>query len=272
MNWRLLKDFAAMDLREYYSSLWAWGGLLIATILSLYIYWYTSRAFTPAISQISALGDLDYFSFIMTGELLLMIPVILMEGPTQVIKQAVGTGSMTTLLQLPCSTSAPVVTWTLAKVPTEAVTMALNLFLISILFGPIFGGRAVASIFCLILLSAPLFLGLGLVAAAFIVTLGRGDKVLGFAINALSVFSGIYFPVTVLPDFLRQIMQAGSPLFWLLEKGRQSVASSQFVTFSTGEFFALLAADFTFLFLGLVALKLAFILKQKTGSAWILRY
>src|SRR5690349_17263080 len=108
-----------MDIRDYYPSLWAWGGLIVATILSLIIYWYTSQAFSPVISQMANIPIMSYFAFIITGELALMIPQVLMEAPTQVVKQAVATGAMTTFLQLPCAPSTPVLLWSVAKVPTE---------------------------------------------------------------------------------------------------------------------------------------------------------
>lgn len=259
-----------MDIKEYYSSLWAWGGLLVATILSLYVYWYTSLAFSPTILPL-ANTSITYFAFIITGELALMIPTLLLEAPTQVVKQAISTGAMTTLLQLPTSRSTPIISWTLAKVPTELLRLTMNFTLIFVLFGGIFSWEAVFSILFLALLTAPIFLGIGLVASSIVVTFGRGERMINFAVNALSIFSGIYFPVAVLPDSVEIFVRSSSPLYWLLEKARQAV-STGVISISGSEILMTLGAGLVFTFVGVVLLRFAFALNQKTGAAWILRY
>lgn len=162
---KAIRDLTIMDLKDYYPSVWAWGGLLIATVMSILVYWYTSLAFAPVISQMAGGQSMSYFAFIMLGELALMIPVLLMEAPTQVVKQAMSTGAMTTLLQLPCATSTPLITWSLAKVPTELLRIFLNFILIFGLFGPVINASTILNIFLLGIVSTPIFLGLGLIAS-----------------------------------------------------------------------------------------------------------
>jgi ABC-type polysaccharide/polyol phosphate export permease len=263
-TWR---DLALMDIRDYYPSLWAWGGLIIATLLSLVIYWYTSQAFSTSIGQMASGPLTNYFSFIIIGELSLTIPQLLMEAPTQVIKQAVSTGAMTTFLQLPCASSTPIITWSTAKIPTELLRILLNYVLVIALFGAVFSFSSLLTILLLAIITAPIFLGIGLLASALVVAFGRGEKVLGFAVNALSVFSGIYFPISVLPASLQEAVSTSSPLFWVLEKARAPV----FVLSAT-ESIAILFCGMIFLFVGIFVLRVAFNYNQKTGSTWILRY
>lgn len=263
---KAFRDLAVMDLKEFYPSIWAWGGLLIATVMSLLIYWYTSLAFAPVISQMAGGQSMSYFTFIILGELALMIPILLMEAPTQVVKQAISTGAMTTLLQLPCATSTPLVTWSLAKVPTELLRIFLNFILIFGLFGSVLKGTAILNIFLLSLASAPVFLGLGLIASSLVVSFGRGDRVLSFAITSLSIFSGVYFPVGVLPGVVQDTVKSGSPLYWLLEK----VRSETLLSFQ--ELYWITLLGILLVVTGLFTLRLAFGHYQKTGTPWTLRF
>ncbi|OQW52858.1 MAG: hypothetical protein A4S09_08415 [Proteobacteria bacterium SG_bin7] len=263
---KAIRDFTIMDLKEYYPSIWAWSGLLIATVMSVLVYWYTSLAFAPVISQMSGGQTMSYFVFIILGELALMIPVLLMEAPTQVVKQAVSSGAMTTLLQLPCPTSTPLITWSLAKVPTELLRIFLNFILIFALFGAVIKASAILNIYLLAIVSAPIFLGLGLIASSFIVAFGRGEKILSFIVTSLSLFSGIYFPVGVLPHNLQEVVKSSSPLYWILEKARGE-------TFlSVSEFLAVILLGALLVAIGVFALRLSFGRHQKTGATWILRY
>lgn len=263
---KAVRDFTLMDLKEYYPSIWAWGGLLVATVMSLLIYWYTSQAFAPVISQMAGGATMSYFTFIILGEFALMIPILLMEAPTQVVKQAVSTGAMTTFLQLPCATSTPVITWSLAKVPTELLRLFLNFILIFGLFGAVLKSTMIVNIVLLSLLTAPVFLGLGLIASSFVVAFGRGEKALSFAVTTLSVFSGIYFPIGVLPNVAQESVRSSSPLYWVLEKAR----NESFLGFS--EYLVVISVGITLICVGIFALRLAFSRHQRTGATWILRY
>lgn len=272
MRLKILYDFIKLENTDAYPSIWAWGGMLIGTIASLAVYWYTSQAFSPVVSNFVTDQKLSYFLFVISGELVLMLPTLLLEAPAQVVKQATTTGTITSILQLPCAHSTPIVYLSIAKIPSELIRFFIHIILINILFGVLMPLSVVLKIFLLTTSVLPAFLGLGLIAAAIVVVLGRGERILSLGISAATVFSGIYFPVSVLPDSIKQIIQDGSPFYFLLQRARDIITTSVTSVFSIEELYKLLLINTILMLIGVGSLRLGFIISKLRGTNLVIRY
>ena len=118
-----------------YPSKLAIAGALVGSILSLIVYWFTSKAFAPVMTSHLAAEKVDYFNFVFSGELILILPLILIEGTIHVVRQSAAHGLLETFMILPTRTQTPLVLWTLAKIPLEALRLLILVGLAAIFFG-----------------------------------------------------------------------------------------------------------------------------------------
>jgi len=109
------------------------------------------------------------------------------------------------------------------------------------------------------------FNALGLFSASLIILMKRGDP-LGWAIRVSSaVLSGVFYPLNVLPDWLRTVSQV-LPLTHALELLRRSLLQSEGWAELQGELLALVGLSAVLLPLGLLACALAIRVARTDGS------
>ena len=77
-----------------------------------------------------------------------------------------------------------------------------------------------------IVLSLASFVALGLIAASFILVVKRGDSIAILGNIMTTVFGGVLFPITLLPDWIRPISYL-IPLSWALDGLRRACSSSR---------------------------------------------
>lgn len=116
-----------------------------------------------------------------------------------------------------------------------------------------------------LILTAASLLGLGMMSAAFTLVYKQGDPV-QFVFNGLSrLFSGVYFPVVVLP-FGLQGMSAFFPMTYGLEAMRKAILQGLSVMELQHELGSLLGFTVLLLPIGIASLKLALRQAKKEGS------
>lgn len=109
----------------------------------------------------------------------------------------------------------------------------------------------------LVLLSfIPFVWGLGVVGAAAILTIRRGSGVATIAGGLLALFSGAYFPLTLLPAWLRQVAE-WNPIAVALDGLRSSLLGGADWSDTAADVAVLVPASFVSLLFGLVAFRLA---------------
>ena len=213
-----------LDFRDRYSSYWAAFGELVAVVMGLLIYSYTAKAFAPAFSPVLGTHTTDYFTYVLVGELVLLVPLQLVENMTKNLKQFVSQGTIDPLLMLPSRPQAAPVLLSLAAVPRESLRVAVTILLGLTLFSFSVSPSGLLLAFVLQLLALPVFLGIAMLACAVLVVFGRGYGLLAYAMTAAAVVAGAYFPTSVLPEALQNFGLI-SPFNALLE-GTRLVLSS----------------------------------------------
>jgi ABC-2 type transport system permease protein len=69
---------------------------------------------------------------------------------------------------------------------------------------------------------APFVWGLGLISAGAMVTFRRGGRALGAFVTGVGIASGVYFPLSVLPDWLEKLA-VGNPFAIAIEGLREAL-------------------------------------------------
>lgn len=220
----LLLRFIHLDYKRFNSSWIVFAGQILASFVSLFVYFYTSKAFG---SQFSNLG-MDYFTFVLTAEVTLYLGGMLFVFPLDQSRQWIQNGLFAYMLSLPQSIYRIFLMRSLALIPrcfffvTIQLTIAILFFDLSITLNS-FGVLLIYPLFSFLL-----FFSLGIFSMSLFLLTGRGGASVGYLNTILAIFSGAYFPITVLPDWIRFI-GSFNPYGTLLTAVRKFVVDQNFI-------------------------------------------
>ncbi|MEK6578917.1 MAG: ABC transporter permease [Bdellovibrionota bacterium] len=214
--------FTQEDWRRRYPSAYALIGEATGLLLSLTVYWYTSRAFgTAGISEyLNGLAP-NYFSYIILSEVTLIIPLSLMNAVLEFTRLSREEGTLDELLLLSPHPVSLFVGLSVTGIPRETVRATLTLVLAALVFN--FHVTLPAFMGWLVIQGAALaaFAGIGMIAAGFFLIFGRGQGALTLITMVGTILGGAYFPQQLLPALAQKFSNLLSPFQILLQAPRQ---------------------------------------------------
>jgi ABC-2 type transport system permease protein len=163
-----------------------------------------------------------YFEFVMIGVVIATVTGLLLQRVATAIRQEQMIGTLEAVLVTPTSPTtvqAGSVAFDLLFIP---VRMAALLLAVSVTLGLGFEASGALPSAVLLLAFVPFVWGLGLLAAAAIVTFRRGTGVVGVAMSVLGLASGAFFPLSLLPGWLQAIAEA-NPVSIVMEGTREAL-------------------------------------------------
>lgn len=262
MSW-LIRKILQLERLNLYPKYWAYLGELFGILMTLVIYHFTAKAFAPNLENRLQFYGMDYFSFVLIGELGMSIPAYLFSNPAIRLKELSSNGALTALMTYPWSLRQILFHWVSAGALVEIARIFTNILLAFLIFDfvlPIHGYLYSAFF---ILYSAVAFIGLGFLGAAIGLFLGRGGGVLNY-ISTLSLFlAGAYFPIEVFPSYVKDIGTYISPFNPLMLLIRQSFSA---VSFDIPSILALTFWNILGLALGVISLQLAETQMRRKGN------
>jgi hypothetical protein len=263
VRWSVVREW-----RESYGSVWAVGGELFALVLSLTIYWYSAQAFRPTLGTGAGESFKDYFDFILLGEISLLIPLVTLLAGARIVRRALQEGSFDAWVfharDARHAMLASLAAAGLRVAPRVVLTLALAVGVFSLRFSP----SALPAALALQLAAFPCFAGVGLIGAALVIRFGRGDSALAHFSTIIAVFSGAYFPLSVLPRELGWVDEALFPSSTLVEASRRAFSGAATASESLGHVGALLLSGALALALGWVAVGRALRHRRRSGAGW----
>jgi len=165
--------------------------------------------------------------------------------------------------------------------PTRPLTLQIGLVVYDLIYVPIrtaiflsivmgaFGVRfdpgAVAPALVVLLLFIPMVWGLGMIGAGAVLTFRRGGGIVGFIGAAVSVASGAYFPLDLLPDRLAAIL-ALSPVAVAFDAARRTLIGGEGWAEISGELIYLGVSAVISLAVGLWAVQAAIVRERRMGT------
>jgi ABC-2 type transport system permease protein len=164
----------------------------------------------------------SYFEFVMIGVLVTAVSALLLQRVATAIRQEQVIGTLEALLATPIAVTtvqAGSVAFDLLFIP---IRMALLLLAVAVTLGLGFDAGGVLPSAVLMAAFVPFVWGLGLLAAATIVTFRRGEGLLGVAMSILGLVSGAFFPLALLPAWLQTAAEA-NPVAIVLEGMRSAL-------------------------------------------------
>jgi len=237
---------------------------LVASVVNILGAFFLSRAFGGAGSSLIAAYGGSYFGFVIIGIAFANFMALGLGGISTRVREGQMMGTLELMLLSPNRLGVLLLS---SSLWSHAVSFAT--LLVYLATGALLGMDLRQANLPMAALSLALavvsFNGLGLLAAAFVIVLKQGNPVTWLIGTASVLLSGVFYPVNVLPDWLRALAQL-LPLTQALELLRRSILNGEGLATLWGPFLALLLLTVVLVPVGLYACHVAVRIAQTDGS------
>lgn len=207
---------------------------------SVAIFYFLSELFGESIApQLEAYGG-NYFSFVLIGLAFTGFLGLSLSSFAASIREGQVMGTLEIMLLSPTRLSAILISSSLWGYLLMVFRVVLYLIVGAFIFGADLGRANVGGALLAMILSIASFTGFGVLSAALVLIVKKGDPVAIILNGASSLLAGVYYPVAVLPDWLEPISKV-LPLTYALDSMRLTVLQSQSIYEVRYDIFILLA-------------------------------
>jgi ABC-2 type transport system permease protein len=257
-------DAAVAIIRRDWTTYKSYKSQLITAPFSMFIsmclFYYVSR-----LIQVSSYGDADqYFSFIVVGMLTLMVlqSTLMVAGS---VRSELVAGTFERMLLSPFGSSAGVASMMLFPFVVSLLTTTISMIVAAAVFGLPVAWATAWLAYPVALLGAGTFAALGMLFAASVLIFKRMMAGAGLLLTLISFTSGVYFPVTLLPNWIEWFsdVQPFTPSIQLLRHvliGADVPGDAWMLVLKVAAFVVLMIPA------GLLALRTATHVGQRTGT------
>jgi ABC-2 type transport system permease protein len=187
--------------------------------LSVAIFYFLSRLFGTAVApQLEAYGG-DYFSFALIGLAFTGFLGLSLSSFASSIREGQVMGTLEIMLLSPTRLSAILLSSSLWAYLLTTLRVVIYLLIGALVFGASLGQANVGSALLVMLLSIASFSGIGILSAALVLLVKKGDPVAWVLGGASSLLAGVYYPISVLPEWLEPLSRI-LPLTYALDAMR----------------------------------------------------
>lgn len=238
-----------------------WGGLALQALM----FYFVSLMVRPGALPTYGGSQTTYMEFVAVG--------IAMSAFVQLALSRVGTGlrgeqvqgTLESLLMTPTSPATiqlGTVFYDLLYIPLRT---GVFLALTALAFGLHFDGNGFLPALAILLAFIPFVWGLGVANAGFILTFRRGGGVSAFVVTLMTVFSGAFFPLDLLPGWAQRLAEL-NPIAVAIEGMRQPLLGGSGWDGIGGDLLLLVPLSAVSLALGIVAFRAGLRREKRRGS------
>jgi ABC-2 type transport system permease protein len=195
------RAFAAVlrrDLRIFLSYRARFASQAASTLFSLVLFYYVSR-----LVHVRSFGSPDrYYAFVVVGLSLLGVIYSSFSAPA-LVRQELVAGTLERLVLSPFGAVRGVIAMTLFPLVYAACLSALSLLLAVAVFGLHLHALGVIASIPVLALALLAFLPFGLLLAGLTIALKQENVGTSWLVAVLSLVGGLYFPVSLLPGWVR---------------------------------------------------------------------
>ena len=220
-----LTAFVKRDFLNAASYKFAFLSTFLGIFFSSATFFFISKLISPNQSQALAPYGGDYFSFVIIGVALSGLLGLLQEGLPGIIRSAQMTGVLESLLVTKTSIPTILLGSSLYSLVLTSLRTILHLALAIVLFGMQLGTVNWLGCIVVFFLTCVCFLSIGILAASFIMVYKMGNPFSWVFGSVAGLMGGVFFPISVLPDWLRWVSYV-IPITYSLEGLRLSLLSS----------------------------------------------
>jgi ABC-2 type transport system permease protein len=192
---------------------------IFGIFFSVASFYFLSRLFGGAmVSQLEEYGG-DYFSFVLIGLAFTGYLGLSLSNFSSSIRQGQMTGTLEIMLLSPTRLSVILLSSSLWSYLETTVNVVIYLIVGALIFGFSVSEANFLTALVVLILSVASFSGFGILSAAIVLVVKQGDPIAWLMGGASSLLAGVYYPITVLPDWLTPISHI-IPLTYALDAMR----------------------------------------------------
>lgn len=183
------------------------------------IFYFMSRLFGSAVApQLEAYGG-DYFSFVLIGLAFTGFMGLSLSNFAESIREGQVMGTLEMMLLSPTRLSAILISSSLWAYIQTFIRVIVYLVVGVLVFGANLNNSNYGAALLILVLSILSFSGIGILSAAMVLLVKKGDPVAWLLGSASSLLAGVYYPISVLPSWLEPISKV-LPLTYALNSIR----------------------------------------------------
>lgn len=210
----------------------------------------------------------NYFTFAVIGIALTQYFNSALKSLSSSIRDAQMAGSLEALMStrtdmMTIMLTAPLYTY-LIKLVNFGVILAFSAIFLHVDYSHV----NIFSAFVVMLLSIAVFSGLGILAGAFILIFKRGNPLEPVFVLMVTMLSGAYFPVNVLPKTLRWLADI-NPVRYAVDAARNAIISGHSIFMLQKELLILIASSLVLIPVGLFIFTRAIRKVKRDGSLMV---
>lgn len=195
---------------------------IFGIFFSVTMFYFIAKLFGPSAVPYLEAYRVDYFSFVLVGIAFHSYLTTALGVFSAAIAQGQITGTLEAMLVTPTPLVHILLYSSLSRFLETSWTVLVYLLLGAFLFQANLGNVNLVSVSVILVVAILVFSCLGILSASFILVFKRGDPV-GFVVGTFSaLLGGVYYPISVLPDWL-QTLAHFVPLTYALRGIRHAV-------------------------------------------------
>jgi ABC-2 type transport system permease protein len=241
----------------------------VGMLITITTFYFLSKLVGGTVAtQLEAYGG-DYFAFVLIGLAFSRYMMLSMTTFSTSIREGQMMGTLEIMLLSPTRLSVILLSSSIWAYVFTSFQVVLFLILGVAVFGMSLAYANYLAAMVILILSIASFAGIGIISAAFIMVLKKGDPI-AFAFGALStLLAGVYYPVQVLPGWMERLSDL-LPLTYALEGMRKALLQGYTLYDSRFEILALLC--FSAVLLPLAFLAFRFAVKRARAEGSLIHY
>ena len=193
---------------------------------SVAIFYFLSELFGGSITpQLEVYGG-NYFSFVLIGLAFTGFLGLSLSSFAASIREGQVMGTLEIMLLSPTRLSAILISSSLWGYLLTIFRVALYLVVGAFIFGADLSVANVGGALLIMILAIASFTGFGVLSAALVLIVKKGDPVAIILNGASSLLAGVFYPVAVLPDWLEPVSKV-LPLTYALDSMRLAMLQGQ---------------------------------------------
>jgi ABC-2 type transport system permease protein len=263
-----LRKLSAFVRRDFLV-LWSYRLSFLTSFVGLFggalIFYFVGKMVDPAAIPTVGGKRVSYLEFAVVGMTLGGFVHLGLERVSAALRNEQLMGTLESLLTTPTSSQTIQIGSVLFDLIFIPLRMGLLLAMLALVFGLSLDIGGVPQSLVLLAFFMPFVWGLGILAAAITLTFRRGAGVVGLATGALTLVSGLYFPLSLLPNWLERISVA-NPLTIAATGLREALLGDVGWGSIGGDILILTPLSIVSILVGTIAFKLALTRERRLGT------
>jgi ABC-2 type transport system permease protein len=202
---RTFQAFILRDFRQTLSYRFAFLLDLASVLFSAATFYFVAKLFDTATSPYLQEYGGAYFPFVLIGIAFSTYQTTGLNSFAQSLRQEQYMGTLESILVTPVKIPTFLAGSSLWDFLYATIEVAFYFLLAFTAFGLRLPNANVGAAILSIILTLTTFMGLGILAAAFILRFKKGNPVAWIIATASELLGGVYFPTQILPDWLKKI-------------------------------------------------------------------